>query len=252
MTDHKPLIYILKQQNLCVALQQWLDVLLDYDLTIIYRPGILHVVPDALSRMYMASIRTTMMYGVLIRIYASSMIIIKSRLHRTSCARQSIDEARAPKPVRKRHKAIQPSTAVQGSGEGDNGNDDSSTANSTLFSSIMAISHLCENDCESSVTEVITEDDQFEFDMAKSSLPLYSVEDATLPVQLSAVMHADAPRPLTQLEQAEDDAARQQIADAGFQLVRSNKREILQMKRSYLSRRRSEIRRYPPLHNGNS
>ena len=55
LTDHKPLIHILKQQNLSTALQQWLDVLLDYDLTIKYRPGILHVVPDALSRMYMSS-----------------------------------------------------------------------------------------------------------------------------------------------------------------------------------------------------
>ena len=49
LTDHKPLIHILKQQNLCAALQQWLDVLLDYDLTIMYRPGALHVIPDALG-----------------------------------------------------------------------------------------------------------------------------------------------------------------------------------------------------------
>lgn len=53
LTDHKPLIHILSQKNLSVALQQWLDVLLHYDLSIKYRPGILHVVPDALSRMYM-------------------------------------------------------------------------------------------------------------------------------------------------------------------------------------------------------
>ena len=55
LTDHKPLIHILKQQSLCTALQQWLDVLLDYDLEIVYRPGVLHVIPDALSRMYMSS-----------------------------------------------------------------------------------------------------------------------------------------------------------------------------------------------------
>ena len=52
LTDHKPLIHILKQKQMAVALQQWLDVLLNYDLTIKYRPGILHVAPDALSRMY--------------------------------------------------------------------------------------------------------------------------------------------------------------------------------------------------------
>ena len=55
LTDHKPLIHILKQQSLSTALQQWLDVLLDYDLSIMYRPGVLHVIPDALSRMYMSS-----------------------------------------------------------------------------------------------------------------------------------------------------------------------------------------------------
>ena len=52
LTDHKPLIHILQQKQMSVALQQWLDVLLNYDLHIQYRPGILHVAPDALSRMY--------------------------------------------------------------------------------------------------------------------------------------------------------------------------------------------------------
>ncbi len=54
-TDHKPLIHILNQEQLSVALQQWLDVLLNYNLKIKYRPGILHVVPDALSRMYLSA-----------------------------------------------------------------------------------------------------------------------------------------------------------------------------------------------------
>jgi transposase InsO family protein len=52
LTDHKPLIHILDQRQMTVALQQWVDVILDYDLVIKYRPGILHVIPDALSRMY--------------------------------------------------------------------------------------------------------------------------------------------------------------------------------------------------------
>ena len=52
LTDHKPLIHMFKQKNMTVALQQWMDVILDYDLLIQYRPGVLHVVPDALSRMY--------------------------------------------------------------------------------------------------------------------------------------------------------------------------------------------------------
>lgn len=54
-TDHKPLIHIMHQEQLSVALQQWLDVLLQYNLKIKYRPGVLHVVPDALSRMYLAA-----------------------------------------------------------------------------------------------------------------------------------------------------------------------------------------------------
>ena len=40
--------------QLAHALQQWLDVILDYHFTIKHRPGILHVLPDALSRMYEA------------------------------------------------------------------------------------------------------------------------------------------------------------------------------------------------------
>jgi len=54
-TDHKPLIHILSQSTLSVALQQWLDVILNYNITIKYRPGILHIVPDALSRMYLSA-----------------------------------------------------------------------------------------------------------------------------------------------------------------------------------------------------
>jgi transposase InsO family protein len=53
-TDHKPLIHITNQTNLSASLQQWLDVIMDYNLKIMYRPGILHVLPDALSRMYSA------------------------------------------------------------------------------------------------------------------------------------------------------------------------------------------------------
>jgi transposase InsO family protein len=54
ITDHMPLTYILTSVQLAHALQQWLDVILDYQFTIKHRPGILHVLPDALSRMYEA------------------------------------------------------------------------------------------------------------------------------------------------------------------------------------------------------
>ena len=51
-TDHKPLTYMFESNELSNALQQWLDVILDYRFEIRYRPGILNVLPDALSRMY--------------------------------------------------------------------------------------------------------------------------------------------------------------------------------------------------------
>ena len=53
VTDHRPLVYMLSSPNLSPALQQWLDVILDYNFMIRHRDGILHVLPDALSRMYL-------------------------------------------------------------------------------------------------------------------------------------------------------------------------------------------------------
>ena len=52
VTDHKPLTYILESKQLSPALQQWLDVILDYNFKIQHRDGILHVFPDRLSRIY--------------------------------------------------------------------------------------------------------------------------------------------------------------------------------------------------------
>ena len=52
VTDHKPLTYILESKQLSPALQQWLDVILDYNFEIEHRDGILHVLPDRLSRLY--------------------------------------------------------------------------------------------------------------------------------------------------------------------------------------------------------
>src|ERR1700704_5386325 len=43
ITDHKPLTYIFSSTQLSPALQQWLDVILDYDFQITHRDGILHV-----------------------------------------------------------------------------------------------------------------------------------------------------------------------------------------------------------------
>ena len=59
ITDHMPLTHMLQSPTLSNALQQWLDVILDYEFTVKHRPGILHVVPDALSRMYESMYTTT-------------------------------------------------------------------------------------------------------------------------------------------------------------------------------------------------
>ena len=52
VTDHKPLTYMLVSPDLSEALRRWLDTILDYQFKIVHRPGVLNVVPDALSRMY--------------------------------------------------------------------------------------------------------------------------------------------------------------------------------------------------------
>ena len=53
-TDHKPLSYILQQKELSPALNQWIDILLDYTFEIKYREGKLNILPDFLSRLYAA------------------------------------------------------------------------------------------------------------------------------------------------------------------------------------------------------
>ena len=51
-TDHMPLQHMLEQKELSHALQQWFDIIQNYNFNVYHRPGILHVVPDALSRVY--------------------------------------------------------------------------------------------------------------------------------------------------------------------------------------------------------
>ena len=63
-TDHKPLIHMFQSSQLSPALQQWLDVLLDYAFEIRHREGILNIVPDAISRMYGAAYEHSPVWGV--------------------------------------------------------------------------------------------------------------------------------------------------------------------------------------------
>ena len=50
--DHKSLCYMLTQERPSMAVQSWLDVLLSYDFTIEYLPGVMNTLADSLSRVY--------------------------------------------------------------------------------------------------------------------------------------------------------------------------------------------------------
>ncbi len=58
-TDHKPLTFVLTSPSLSNVVHGWFDEMSEYNFKIIHRPGILNVVPDALSRMYAASYADT-------------------------------------------------------------------------------------------------------------------------------------------------------------------------------------------------
>jgi hypothetical protein len=50
---------ILSSETLSPALQQWLDVILEYRFVVQHRPGIMNQLPDSLSRMYSALYQST-------------------------------------------------------------------------------------------------------------------------------------------------------------------------------------------------
>ncbi|CAN4103768.1 unnamed protein product [Withania somnifera] len=49
-TDHRSLRYIMKQRELNTRQRRWIELLKDYDISILYHPGGANVVADALSR----------------------------------------------------------------------------------------------------------------------------------------------------------------------------------------------------------
>ena len=55
-TDHKSLKYIFQQRDLNLRQRRWLELLKDYDCSILYHPGKANVVADALSRKSVGSL----------------------------------------------------------------------------------------------------------------------------------------------------------------------------------------------------
>jgi RNase H-like domain found in reverse transcriptase/Reverse transcriptase (RNA-dependent DNA polymerase)/Integrase core domain/Integrase zinc binding domain/Chromo (CHRromatin Organisation MOdifier) domain len=51
-TDHRALVHLRTQPRLNAMLESWHDQLCEYDFTVVHRPGIHNVLPDALSRLF--------------------------------------------------------------------------------------------------------------------------------------------------------------------------------------------------------
>ena len=51
-TDHRALMYLFTVEHTSAMLNSWIETLLDFDFTIVHKPGILNVLPDYLSRLY--------------------------------------------------------------------------------------------------------------------------------------------------------------------------------------------------------
>jgi len=106
-TDHKPLIHILTQKVMSQALQQYVDVIADYDLVIKYRPGIMHILPDALSRMYKRAYEDPdIVWGTLDNIRLLTDFKKVSSPSDYVC-QQSIDDITPIKVLKKRHRVVE-------------------------------------------------------------------------------------------------------------------------------------------------
>ena len=102
VTDHKPLTFILTSKQLAPALEGWLDVITNYSFRIVHRPGVLHVVPDQLSRMFAQQYEASSHWGV-----APSSADADDRRIVASAGRPATD------PVEESLSAIQQKVAVK-------------------------------------------------------------------------------------------------------------------------------------------
>lgn len=206
--DHKPLIHIFNQTQLSTALQQWLDVILDYDLIIKYRPGVLHVMPDALSRMYTSAyVNEQHVWGT----HDNVKILDAFHSHSSPCdflCEQSINEAKPVKVVKKRH-IVDLHTHRSGEGKKEK-NESKHTKQSQSHVTQPSIHSLKMVEDKSFI---LSGEDKVEFLHAHSYAPLFSAAYEPLPLQLSAVMSQDATRPFTEVEESEDRNTRAELEE---------------------------------------
>ena len=180
LTDHKPLIHILNQRNLSVALQQWLDVLLDYSLNIEYRPGVLHVIPDALSRMFMSAYaNATDTWGTHHNITMLENFKKVSSPSDFLC-QQSLDEIKPKTGVKRRHRDMEKPEG------GDTMKIRFTKCEPNFNELFQAPDEVDDN------TGAITLDDQWEFACARRVYPLFTTADTSVPSQLSPHWQIDA------------------------------------------------------------
>jgi transposase InsO family protein len=57
-TDHRALTFIHTQKDMNSMLTNWQETILDYNFTVKYRPGVLNILPDALSRLFPADFKS--------------------------------------------------------------------------------------------------------------------------------------------------------------------------------------------------
>ncbi len=174
LTDHKPLVHILQQRNMTVALQQWVDVLLDYDLNIKYRPGVLHVVPDALSRMYASTYGDeSITWGV----HSNIKILQDFAAVESPSDRLVVDSLAAIKPpsaVRRRHREPAASNSSSGGGR-------------KVGTALAASTHDDDDEHESTSASIrraftalerpFTLEDLDELQSAKTAAPIFAAEE---------------------------------------------------------------------------
>ena len=135
-------------------MQQWLDVILGYDLTIKYRPGILHIIPDALSRMYMHSYKDNeAVWGTHTNIHFIESSY-KSLSPSDFLCQQSISQVKPPTNIKKRY------IDDNESGEGDQRQISTQIQNHSNTSSINLVMSI---DNPPSLYQYDNNDDYYEF-----------------------------------------------------------------------------------------